>query len=106
MTPEEINAAVARKLGWEIQVYPKDMVTYDRPVFAKRNGEDMLFLPDYCGSIQAAWELTSTFRKWSLSFDGNHLFSWVDDDGLHCVRASSAPEAICDALLKKQEVPA
>lgn len=50
MTGQEINEAVARKLGWE---------SYAGKKFWKR-GEEIIEdvdLPNYCHSIAAAWEI-------------------------------------------------
>lgn len=100
MTPQEINEAVARKLG-----YDAIDKSHRRPI------------PDYCHSIEAAWEIwakmsdgyfltleteAGTFGRNIVKVwknDGKGDSGWVIDD----VYANTAPMAICLAFLKMEE---
>ena len=93
MTDQEINEAVARKLG----TFQEGALYYD--------------LPDYCHSIEAAWEIVESEK-------GKHFFEihetpegWI---AIFCPvvgtwkqmtrgEVDAAPMAICKAFLKLQE---
>ena len=97
MTDQEINEAVARKLGYG---------EYD-PTFIENGKVVKGPKKDYCHSIEAAWEIVEHANKslrcpvrfdkgeasrWYVSFDG----SPHDADAV----ADTAPMAICLAFLK------
>ncbi len=88
MTDQEINEAVARKLG----------ASYC----------DCKFLPhaiehkNYCTSIAAAWEIWDHFNEMATLTKLNGL--WVLDYGRKfVVNADTAPMAICLAFLKLED---
>lgn len=107
MTDEEFNEAVAKKLGWK---YHEDL----KPVCWETPGDSRCFLrdlPDYCHSIEAAWEIVEyvnadRFRiikariipEWSAVFE----FQNLEDKKVTEYFASedTLPRAICEAFLK------
>lgn len=103
MTPAEINEAVARKFGWtrcnkeeegEVRWH------YDKPLNPKTfGGQCRSELPDYCGSIQAAFELLSHFDY--LEITKGKKTDWLVKSGTpECSYAKTLPEAICLAFLR------
>lgn len=96
MTDQEIEEAVARKLGWEEG--PGDQ--WRRHVFdMPKHG-----LPDYCHSIEAAWEIvekipTFVIAKLSSGWAANPCPPGFD----FLVKADTAPMAICLAFLKLED---
>lgn len=97
MTPQEINEAVARKLGWSIAGV--DPANY----YSQRWIQSV---PDYCHSIEAAWEIIASLEAgWlyelSTGFGGKHLCRFVHwEKGEFEESADTAPMAICLAFLK------
>lgn len=112
MTPQEINEAVARKLGRIAGVRKRG--------FAQQQHYDY---PDYCRDIAAAWEimekvkiisLVPTNRGWHASSsegqatEDDCIELWYptncmtrNEDGCGCCAiADTAPMAICLAFLK------
>lgn len=105
MTDQEINEAVARKLGlpepkWELYTsHPVSMVRWD--------------VPDYCHDIKAAWEIVEKLRSDErlhivVSPDGVYRYSMVllFRDGSHADidgHGQTAAMAICLAFLKLEE---
>ena len=104
MTNTEINEAVARKLGY----YGRIDFTSEHPMYP---------IPDYCSSIQAAWEipgLESVVRlengRWHARFGSGatnmtyYEIGIYDDDESpftdHVAFADTAPMAICLAFLE------
>lgn len=90
MTPEEVNEAVARKLGY---------VWGDKDILGSPR-------PDYCHSIAAAWEIMGWLGEhdylFTMSNDGedpNTWLVWLESPSIH-VEADTAPMAICLAYLK------
>lgn len=109
MTPEEINEAVARKLGWKSQcLFPESEGHHGFPCPFKT--------PDYATDIQAAWEIICELAKkeyevslrlrfmphhqWMAEFDRFDI-----DPGTPALdgESDSAPMAICLAFLKLSE---
>lgn len=89
LVTQEINEAVARKLGWK----PNERL---RHVLAVQ------FPPNYCHDMAAAWEIVESLdmttyincpavggKKWHVAFGDQ---GWTEDN--------SAPMAICLAFLK------
>jgi hypothetical protein len=64
MTPEEINEAVALKLGWE-KVPGTVPVKHDLwiPKGKFGHGDARYSCPDYSGDIKLAWEIVEYLRK-------------------------------------------
>ena len=91
MTNQEINEAVARKLGW----------LKDYEGFWVRGEKYMESLPDYCTSIAAAWEVV---EKWdTVQFERTNDRQWilvVDRNEIAAEYADTAPMAIALAFLK------
>lgn len=95
MTDSEMNEAVARKLG----------VWMDGALYHET--------PDYCNSIEAAWEIVEFVNKDYRSIFIDQIqryengkmtgkYYWnVGFDGCECMSdAATAPRAICEAFLK------
>lgn len=109
-TDQMINESVAKKLGWTI--YPDIVDPLHRYWFypnTKKSVKDD-DLPDYCQSIEAAWEILEKIKE---KFDGVFLYNytgkWVVADpygagnelvGATLAEADTAPMAICLAFLK------
>lgn len=112
MTNQEINEAVARKLGWD---HPSNQMIWTR-IYDKDGGcfrEICKDLPDYSGSIAAVWEIVDHCLKdgWKLDLKGasnseSYFCEFWRNDGpngfdfFRCEEATSAPLAICQAFLK------
>ncbi len=88
-TNQEINEAVALKLGWfevaEVWMCPPG----SNEIFSK--------LPDYCTSIAAAWEIVEKQEYFKLVYAAS---SWRCEMGKIKEYADTAPMAICLAFLK------
>lgn len=84
MTDQEINEVVARKLGH---------------VPGKSSG-----MPDYCHSIEAAWEIleavASRGTHWEMSKADSGYTVFIREDDYPYVTEATAPMAICLAFLK------
>lgn len=92
MTEQEINEAVARKLGWDYRqhhwVDPKRFI-------------ETKHVPDYCHSIAAAWEILD---HRNLFFLGKCLSGeYKADLGYGEVVAPTPAMALCLAFLKLKE---
>lgn len=109
MTDQEINEKVARKLGWTINT-TQDYKPWYWPPGSRPESNGVRELPDYSGSIQAAWEIVEHIqnqRLWiSLGFDGA-VKRWLFRSGPFGLQgqttewsADTAPMAICKAFLK------
>lgn len=113
MTDQEINEAVARKLGWRF--YPEDgaIKSYWHSPYEEK-AEDPEYPEDtytissrcptvkpYCNDIRAAWEIVEHLAKTKFPMV---IYRDMDSGwGFKCDReawASSAPMAICKAFLK------
>lgn len=108
MTDSEINEAVARKLGW----IPESDKTSGYWVWRHSDGHFVNNLPDYCHSIEAAWEIVEKicglvrsngdYRTVALCTNKANTLCVIDeieDDRIED-KADSAPMAICQAFLK------
>lgn len=102
MSPETINEACARKLGWEL--IHDDKAGYRE---WKRGSELRLDLPDYCRKIEAAWKIVEKIGEgfsvgksefglsyYCLMFNNPNVEEAIE------VEADTAPMAICLAFLK------
>lgn len=103
---KDLNEAVAKKLGWicdETGTWLKDGIYHhDEP------GKNF---PDYCHSIEAAWEIWEKLRDQNYDLQ---LFSSWDRREIVCFNATykadigknfqaecdTAPRAICEAFLR------
>jgi Phage ABA sandwich domain len=111
MTDQELNEAVARKLGWA----QSSLLGWISPSTQYRKPDDVICQkpnpPDFCHSIQAAWEIVEFMSSRRI---GTYLFGGIgkawhcdlhthpagqDDPGVS-QSAYSAPMAICRAFLK------
>lgn len=117
MTPQQINEAVARKLGaTDIHVlkWPK-MVFNNRPhpwhgmlvgTFPSVGASGESPVPDYCHSIEAAWEIVEAnhekyaFEIHSSPNDYHAFFTGPTWKQTYKGQADTAPMAICKAFLK------
>lgn len=94
MTDQEINEAVARKLGYEL-------VKPNWWQFPKETGRGPV--PDYCHSIEAAWEILLKVEYWSIrTMKGreDEVLVELGFGPLVGCWADTAPRAICLAFLK------
>lgn len=101
MTDRDVNEAVARELGWKNPCLFQNDERH--PVC-----ECPFKIPDYCHSIEAAWELVTTFlasralgrfklkkmtvTRWHATFDDSFI------ERAESV-ADTVPRAICEAFL-------
>lgn len=104
MSPAQVNEAVARKLGWEFV----DDVWRNPKVHCQECGI-ALRVPDYCHSIEAAWEIVGKFMSesgWDFNLLGGERYggdwqaNFTGHDQWHSAVADTAPMAICLAFLK------
>lgn len=69
MTDQEINEAVARKLGWTCD---PDQERHKPPyrLWSHKDGRVVtaLEIPNYCGSIEAAWEIVEYWLNSKIGF--------------------------------------
>lgn len=105
-TDEEINEAVARKMGWE-PPNKQHSLSWIGP-----KESDNIEPPDYCRDIKAAWEIVEHLSKnhWVMILEQHGLglphyavrFSKIpfSDEMTAHRSANSAPMAICLAFLK------
>jgi hypothetical protein len=107
MTDQEINEAVAKKLGWEKHNRTCEQLTPGASIFTYGNHwyqEGALCrerMPNYCHSIEAAWEivknqtvtLDNCHGVWHCGISVDTEEEWVEDV------ADTAPMAICKAFL-------
>lgn len=88
MSPEAINEAVARKLGWA------------RPSYPHKIGET----PNYCQSIEATWGIVETIKNEVLFtlwwHDGEWECNIESGNTIIQEKSITAPIAICKAFLK------
>lgn len=86
MTDQEINEAVAKKLGIDPFSFERD---------ANR---------DYCHSIEAAWEILKTAIEYECQLTYHHWADgtdfWEASINEQKAEADTAPMAICKAFLK------
>lgn len=92
MTDQELNEAVAVKLGWKVKY------------------EYGAKIPDYCNSISAAWEILIWIRerpfsermKFAKNVSEGTKVEGVKIDPFYWMLFNSTPRAICEAFLKLQ----
>lgn len=100
-TDQEINEAVARKLGWKSEKTIKHSNNNCGPDC--RIIEYDTTMPDYCHSIEAAWEIVD-YQSGCMSLRDLGLY-WICEFFVSpeinvTQRADTAPMAICLAFLK------
>lgn len=102
--PDRINRAVAEKLGTV-----KTSFVHDPIDGAPLNQVRVDSYPDYCHSIEAAWEVVEAWRS-KVNFElygqeNRHYVAWFKyQDGLEYFgEADTAPMAICLAFLKLED---
>lgn len=118
MADQELNEAVAKKLGWT-DIHPLEHEPSQ--LVGNRNGKGTLeALPDYCHSIEAAWKImqwckvdyhTGSIAEFAVGYDSvAHWTAWIMDyrDSQHkpthyTASADTAPMSICLAFLKLTE---
>jgi hypothetical protein len=107
---DNINQQVARKLGWRLHDNRPDEEHYAPNEWWVRKEERRRRLPNYCGSIEAAWEIVEKYKL----YNGYSFFiSYQEDverweavwnesvaDEAARANAETAPMAICKAFLK------
>lgn len=105
MTDQEVNIAVARKLGWEPRNYdPQSIEPIKRiPCFTAPNGDLYANVPDYCHSIAAALEIIEKGFLDGVQIrisDGKWIAGKRGEEIEKSIPADTAPRAICEAFLK------
>jgi hypothetical protein len=108
MTDQELNEAVARKLGWVKLVIPHDAKHHTdfRWLGPDKKTHETFPLP-YSTDIAAAWEIVEWFQKspdrrgWPVLNldDTGWIFQTVDSAIGVYAEANTAPRAICKAFL-------
>lgn len=94
MTNEEINEAVARRLGW----------SQDHGIWERNNDPFRAALPDYCTDIKAAWEIVPKLEKFVLHYQTDRwVCTFKNGDDVESIVADTAPMVICKAFLKLDE---
>lgn len=96
---ENINEQVARKLGWTITGECGGLKAFRN--FKETEFSEQEYIPNYAGSIQAAWEIVEHQKyAFSLARDAQYpLWDAWFAGGDH-VQADTAPLAICLAFLE------
>lgn len=104
MTDQEINEAVARKLGHTLGCCHSDTLEM------KTGYGDLdayVAIPDYCHSIEAAWEIVEEANEYEFILifhgwaDGSKFFEATINE--QKAEADTAPMAICLAFLKLKD---
>lgn len=118
MNDQEINEAVARKLGWKL--FDEHYSYWIPPTIeaVHKYGDRPSHLPLYTKKIEAAWEIVEFLAKKNLTVDltfeiyikPRARVSIRSDGGggtwhinVKCVQNESAPMAICLAFLKLED---
>jgi hypothetical protein len=93
MNDQEINEAVARKMGWKKVRggWKRSSASRYQTIFGRFNH-------DYTHHIEAAWEIINAKRYVKLERQYGKWICWIGDDV--GVEAETAPMAICKAFLK------
>lgn len=101
MTDQEINEAVARKLGWTFHDDPFNGNHWDR--YPDGHGSEKE-VPDYCHSIEAAWAIVPEIPYFTICQIGDFVWrvSWLPSTAgpTPFEQADTAPMAICRAFLE------
>lgn len=115
MTDQELNEAVAKKLGYRpIGEFPEFAWAYKLPggmpnKIGKPSEDEMIKgraelvkdLPDYCTSLDMAQEIVDKVGRSSLTrFEDGRYFFCFGDQYQYSAEALTAPKAICLAFLK------
>lgn len=127
ITDEELNAAVAKRLGWTNIRMVKPEGLRDEMVGQREKSPPYTekTIPSYCTSIEAAWELVEKmnaeggayslinddFGHWACVSEGMQPV-WTEEEGppedadfMYLIPkdawADTAPRAICQAFLKR-----
>ena len=106
MTDQEINEAVARKLGWEDFDDPRaTRFEWRRKSDNPKRDQFVVQLPDYCHDIKAAWEVVEKMASdgYSITVGQNpcRCLAWKTHEDFNAIQeADTAPMAICKAFLK------
>lgn len=110
MTNQEVNEAVARKLGWVQCCNPKTMEhgkIVDCFGWSKGGSHFHEPYPNYTGSIQAAWEIVESLNTDSIQIckDGKGVYSCAitGNNSVIAEYADTAQMAICLAFLKLED---
>lgn len=101
MNPEEINTAVALKLGWKDIVPPHDSVLNTTGWCPKTKNRQQV--PNFSGDISAAWEIVEFISQTHAVVISSEHFQGIEEwacfiDGEGHL-AEKAPLAICRAFL-------
>jgi hypothetical protein len=113
MTPDEINQAVARKLGWKrikTDLFDDAWVNGTVEIDAKCGWAEYNF--KWATSIEAAWEIVEFMAKTQFP-KVMYVYKEIDTEGMWGCRlgvgldgdtwADTAPMAICLAFLKLED---
>lgn len=117
MTDQEINEAVARKLGfsgiyettWESLRPGTDIPKFWLTKVGEYKGK-VKPIPDFCNSIEATWEIVEKIHNTVLFTLWWHDGEWEvdietnEDDEVFVTKADTAPMAICEAFLKLSSI--
>lgn len=104
MTDQEINEAVAKRLGW-IKTDLTSVGLWKQPGSTDDQGVYLRDLPDFCNRIEAAWEMAEKIEWFCLekNHDGSgwsvYDMAGTEEATLIC-ESDTAPMAICLAFLK------
>lgn len=106
MTDQELNEAVAKKLGWTELGWDSGLAGIKTEYFlgTDSKGEKYQKVPSYSTSIQAAWEIVGKIKFFCLDRESTGEWAVWDMAGTEeaeCIcKADTAPRAICEAFLK------
>lgn len=111
VTDQEINLAVARGLGWEVRSPSRCEDNKPEHIHISDPSRGIWCLPNYCHSIEAAWEIMEYLapKYFGISIGhGTNPDFWqceIHGKGWEKVyeRADTAPMAICLAFLKLEK---
>lgn len=112
MTDQELNEAVAKKMGYAVAY--ANMRGLKIPLMREKENKSLMTdgysdVPNYCTDIGAAWKIVERcFSSFYLSFD-ECTETWfcradccrvVEDSCKWRSESDTAPRAICEAFLK------
>lgn len=103
MTDQEINEAVARKLGWTHLQWREGPSFASHWTGLRKDHSVEVMIPDYCHSIEAAWKIVEHLVKTKLvglvmGAPGKWMFTIEGRKEMPI--SDTAPMAICQAFLK------
>ncbi len=105
VTPEQISAALARWMGWELRegvVYFKDGVW--QRYLAIHEGIDPEYYFNPYGNLNHAWMLVQHIHRNGSQEQRTCFGQWFNHADLWSYPDYDAPRAICDAVLEICEV--